>query len=212
MLCSSRVDRLIPSIASIYRRLSIIPFHDPSASSPTPIRFSQHPPSSEPIDSVQFATSTKASSLDPPLLITYNIWKPASPFKKSAVPTPDFRIVVLDARDSSFPSLTQLSNLMDDLPHDPPPERMQNNTYQKLKHGYKSVILGIVDQGIVSYLRIADAAFGKTRVWERSMRGSRGGKGVFGTGSRGRRGGAANVEVGAGRGAGCGGRGKGNRR
>lgn len=57
--------------------------------------------------------------------------------------------------------------------------------YQKLKHGYRDVILAVVDQGVTSYLRIADAAFGREKLYERKGRapgGKRGGRG----GGRGR--------------------------
>ncbi|KAJ5431460.1 hypothetical protein N7445_009192 [Penicillium cf. griseofulvum] len=38
--------------------------------------------------------------------------------------------------------------------------------YMRLRHGYRNVVLAVVDQGVVSYLRIADSAFGKEKLYE----------------------------------------------
>ena len=65
--------------------------------------------------------------------------------------------------------------LLQSVPYDPPPQSMDKQLYQKLKHGYRNVILAVVDQGVVSYVRIADAAFGKEKIYNRPGRG-RGGK------------------------------------
>jgi len=65
---------------------------------------------------------------------------------------------------------------------------MEKQVYQRLRHGYRNVILAVVDQGVVSYLRVADAGFGQERIYERFGKGGggkRGGKGG-GRGGRGR--------------------------
>ena len=77
----------------------------------------------------------------------------------------------MNARESSTPVLDELDGLLQSVPYDPSPPQMSNNLYQKLKHGYRNVILAIVDQGIVSYLRIADAGFGNEKLYERLSRG-----------------------------------------
>lgn len=156
---------LYRSYTEIYRRLSLIDYHDPTL------------PTSEP------------SIPDPAFRITFHVWKPGSPnFKKSAPGEPDFRIAVIDARDTPIPRLDQLSALLEATPYAPPDEKVQ--MYQKVKHGYKNVILAIVDQGVVSYLRISDSAFGRAKLYERiakSSGGKRGGRGG-GRGGRGGRG------------------------
>lgn len=43
---------------------------------------------------------------------------------------------------------------------------MNRMMYMRLRHGYRNVILAIVDQGVVSYLRVGDAAFGKEKLFE----------------------------------------------
>lgn len=43
---------------------------------------------------------------------------------------------------------------------------MERQLYMRLRHGYRNVILAVVDQGVTSFLRVADAAFGKERIYE----------------------------------------------
>ncbi|WPH04580.1 putative tRNA-splicing endonuclease subunit sen54 [Acrodontium crateriforme] len=160
------VPGLYRNYAEIYRRLALIDFHDPTAQRqpPVPENFTN----------------------DPDFRVTYHVWKPGSmTFKKSAPGTPDFRIAVVDARKTRVPSLEQLGDLLEASPYDPPREGAPFS--QKLKNGYKNVILAVVDQGVTSYLRIADSAFGRERLYQRTFRGSgkRGGRGG-GRGGRGR--------------------------
>ncbi|KAL9098226.1 MAG: hypothetical protein Q9163_006076 [Psora crenata] len=157
---------LYSSYAPIYRRLALIPFHDPTV-----------PPSQPP------SSTLYHSSIRP----TYHVWKPTSTFRKSAPPPPDYRICVLNARTDPFPVLDQLDDLMRYVPYQPPEVGSEGKTYVRLRHGYKSVILAVVDQGIVSYVRVGDAGFGVEPVWDRRV--GRGGK--SGGGGRGGRGGTS---------------------
>lgn len=158
----------------IYRRLALINFHDPTLT--------------------KAPTTPELPTTDPGFRITYHVWKPGSAhFKKSAPVNPDFRIAVVNARESEMPTLEQLGALLETSPYDPPP-KPDAHMHMKLKHGYKNVILAIVDQGVPSYLRIADAAFGLEKVYERNQ-GSRGGK----KGGRGGRGGGRGRGRGRGR-------------
>lgn len=154
----------------IYRRLALVNFHDPTLAKP---------PSSATAEAEE-----KTPTTEPPFRITYHVWKPGSAhFKKSAPVDPDFRIAVINARESNMPTLDQLGALLETTPYDPP--KAEAHMHVKLKHGYKNVILAIVDQGVPSYLRIADAAFGREKVYERST-GGRGGKRGGRGGARGR--------------------------
>lgn len=157
--------KLYRSYADIYRRLALIRSYDPTT------RF-------QPFDQ-------ELPDTDPAFRITYHVWKPGSQtFKKSAPGSPDFRIAVINARETSLPTCSELSALLETVPYDPPSETGQ--LYQKLKHGYKSVILAIVDQGVVSYLRVADAAFGKEKLYERKGKGPGGKRGGRSNRGRGR--------------------------
>ncbi|KAE8316208.1 tRNA-splicing endonuclease subunit sen54 N-term-domain-containing protein [Aspergillus transmontanensis] len=129
----------------IYRKLSIIPFYDPTAP------LSQNP-------------QTK-----PPFRVVFHVYKPSTPFRKSAPPAPDFRVAVVNARtQTTVPTLAQLGTLLESTPLDPPKgEKMERNLYMRLRHGYRNVVLAVVDQGVVSYLRVADVAFGKEKLYNR---------------------------------------------
>ena len=153
--------QLFRSYDEIYRRLSLVNFHDPT------VQFFQpylEPPEEDP------------EEMDLSFRITYHVWKPGSQtFKKSDPGTPDFRIAVVNARETTIPTLQQLSSLMKMVPYDPPMPTGQ--LYQKLRHGYKNVVLAVVDQGVVSYLRMADAAFGREKLHGRKGKGPGGKRG-----------------------------------
>ncbi|KAI9696344.1 MAG: tRNA-splicing endonuclease subunit sen54 [Bogoriella megaspora] len=139
---------LYRSYTDIYHLLQIIPFHDPRL------------PSAQPAPLPDQGES--------PFMIFYNVWKPTPKFKKSAPGPPDFRIAVVSAREATIPTLSQISALIESTPDDPP--RPDAGLYQKLRHGYRNVILAVVDQGVVSYLRFADAGFGLENLYERKAR------------------------------------------
>ncbi|KAJ5497472.1 hypothetical protein N7463_009459 [Penicillium fimorum] len=124
----------------IYRKLAIIPWYDPITA-----------PERHPADTT------------PPFRVVFHVFKPSTPFKKSAPPTPDFRVAVVSTRDqTTMPTMTQLGALLESTPLDPP-ARGENGP---LRHGYRNVVMAVVDQGVVSYLRVADSAFGKEKLYE----------------------------------------------
>lgn len=104
----------------------------------------------------------------PPFRVVFHAYRPSTPIKKSAWPAPDFRIAVVNTRETAaIPTLAQLGALLESTPLDPPSgEKMKRLVYMRLRHGYRNVVMAVVDQGIVSYLRIADAAFGKEKLYE----------------------------------------------
>ncbi len=162
----------------IYRFLNIIPSHDPT----------------QPTDRESLRSSASmghpTAPTHPRIRPAFYAWKPnnTSDFRKSAPPPPDFRIAVINAREDNFPVLEQLDDLLQSVPYYPPPTGSEGQTYRRLKHGWRNVILGVVDQGVVSYMKISDAGFGKEKVYESRVRG--GGKGGWGRGrGRGRGGG-----------------------
>jgi len=104
---------------------------------------------------------------DPPFRIAFYVYKPSTPFRKSAPPTPDFRIAVVNSRtQTTLPTLSQLRSLLETTPLDPPRgEKMDRHLYMRLRHGYRNIILAVVDQGVVSFLRVADAGFSKEKIY-----------------------------------------------
>ncbi|KAJ5356946.1 hypothetical protein N7517_011555 [Penicillium concentricum] len=129
----------------VYRKLAIIPWYDPATA-----------PERHPADTT------------PPFRVVFHVYKPSTPFKKSAPPTPDFRVAVVSTRDqTTMPTMTQLGALLESTPLDPPRgEKMDRMMYMRLRHGYRNVVMAVVDQGVVSYLRVADSAFGKEKLYE----------------------------------------------
>ncbi|KAL5048709.1 hypothetical protein BDW71DRAFT_17065 [Aspergillus fruticulosus] len=125
---------------SIFCKLSLIPYYDPITSA------SSHP------------------QPELPYAVVWHVYKPSTIFRKSAPPNPDFKIAVINARTTTtIPTLSQIGNLLESTPLDPP--RPDKQLYVRLKNGHRNVILAVVDQGVVSYLRIADAAFGKEKIY-----------------------------------------------
>jgi len=146
------------SYDSIYERLALIPSHHPP-----------HEPTT--------LTSVNARA---PFRVAYHVWKPRPSFKKSDPPPPDFRIAVVSARDTSVPTLTELSALFESVPLDE--KASEKNQFQVLKDGYRNVILAVVDSGITSFLKFGDIGFGDELMYKWKPGAGRGGK----SGGRGR--------------------------
>lgn len=156
--------RYYRNYASLYPSLSIVPLHKPTATPPL------NPPPE-----------------DSPFKLSFDIYKPSRipTFAKSHPGPPDFRICVVDADDTSAPTLEELTALLESTPFDPPnPGGGDAKSFARLKHGWRNVILAVLDGGIISYLNMSEGAFGEEKLWERFDRGNvvRGGKG----GGRGR--------------------------
>lgn len=128
----------------IYKKLAMIPWYDPAT-----------------------ATQRDPLDTDAPFRVVFHVYKPSTPIKKTALPTPDFRVAVINARETtSIATLAQLGALLESTPLDPPRgEKMGRLLYMRLRHGYRNVVLAVVDQGVVSYLRVADSAFGKEKLF-----------------------------------------------
>ncbi|OJD20526.1 hypothetical protein ACJ73_08137, partial [Blastomyces percursus] len=111
----------------IYRALSIIPTHNPTHPDPTPPKHTT-----------------------PPYRLAFNVYKPSTPFRKSSPGSPDFRLAVIDSRrHPTLPTLHELSALLESTPLDPPRgEKMERLMYMRLRHGWRNVILAVVDQGV----------------------------------------------------------------
>ncbi|OKL57458.1 hypothetical protein UA08_07220 [Talaromyces atroroseus] len=129
---------------AVFRKLALIPTEDAAVKRPS------------------------RKQTEAPFQFVYHVYKPNTPFKKSAPPAPDFRIAVVDARiQTSIPTLRQIRALLATSPYDPPKgEKMERHLYARLRQGYRSAILAIVDQGVVSYLRFGDAGFSKEKIFE----------------------------------------------
>lgn len=146
--------------ADIYRKLAIVKWHDPATPQPP-------------------ATPRKQTT--PPFRVVFHVYKPSTQVRKSAPPPPDFRIAVVNTRtQTTIPSASQLGALLESTPLDPPRgEKMDRLLYMRLRQGYRNVILGVVDQGVVSFLRVGDAAFGKEKLYADKFGPKQPGKGGY---------------------------------
>ncbi|ODQ52195.1 hypothetical protein SAICODRAFT_30933 [Saitoella complicata NRRL Y-17804] len=164
-------DRKFRHYADVYKLLSLVPYHS----------FSSQPSS----------TSTSQSLVNEPThsslwRVHFDIWKPATKFKRSEPPPPNFRICVVSSRSTHTPSLSEINTLLSTIPFHPSPQGEGHAgvgaQMKKLKEGRRSVLLAVVDSGVVSYLRIGDLSFGDDGVvyprrGEEAKRGRGGGKG-----------------------------------
>lgn len=186
----------------IYNLLSIIPSHDPTQpDQQTPPQLHQHP-------SLNTGPRNTQPSQHPPLRPCFYVWKPRNGFKKSAPGPPDFRIAVVSARHDNFPTLDQLDGLLRSVPFDAPPAGGKK-PYSALKHGWRNVILAVVDQGVVSYIRIGACAFAHEKLYHQNAALAREPQGKRGGGGGG--GGRGTARGGIGGGGGPSGRGRGGR-
>lgn len=143
------------SYNAIYQQVAIIPRHKPS---PIP--------------------KSIAETSGGPYRLAFHLWKPSRipTFAKSNPGVPDFRVAVIDARLSPIPSLTQVTSLLESTPWNPPPSQLDGpdvrKFYQRLKSGWRNVILAVIDQGVISYLELCEGAFGEERLFEKFDRGN----------------------------------------
>ena len=160
---------------------------------------------------VPHATSPFAT--EDPYRIHFYVWKGNSKWKRTDPPPPDFYLSVADAQDTALPTFEEIDALIDGTPWRPPKATWvgPRMLYPRLKHGYRHVLIAVVDHGVINYMRFGEGAFGEELLFPRFDRtltppGAKGGKRGGHGGSRGgARGGAR-----GGRG-GRGGRGRGRR-
>lgn len=178
------------SFNSIYRQIAIVPRHKPSA---LPHNLTATP--------------------ELPYRVVFDLWKPSriAKISKTNPGPPDFRMAIADARFSTVPNLAQMTSLLESTKLDPPSAQLvaggPGRTYQRIQHGWRNVLLAVVDQGIISYLRLSETAFGEEEMYDRGIgqgtkrgnhqnsrgQGGRGGRGIGrgrgrGRGREGRRG------------------------
>ncbi|KAI0422499.1 tRNA-splicing endonuclease subunit sen54 N-term-domain-containing protein [Xylaria grammica] len=130
-----------------------------------------------------------------PFKINFHVWKSTSNFTKTKSPPPDFQMAVVDACDSSVPTLEQLDSLLLSTPWNPPEndegKQGAGFIYKRLKHGWRHAVLAIVDRGLISYMKFSEMAFGEELLYEmntrpKAKRGGRVGRGRGGGRGRGR--------------------------
>ncbi|KAG5519214.1 hypothetical protein PMAC_002302 [Pneumocystis sp. 'macacae'] len=131
------------SYDQIYKSLQIIPYYCPFDSQ----------------ENYAYTANKKTDTFK----ISYYVWKPVSNFKKSKLQNPDFRIVVVNTRSSSLPSLKDFVNIFDLVPiknHEP-----NTTPFQRLKNGTRHVIFALLDSGVISFIKFSDIEFGNEHIY-----------------------------------------------
>ncbi|EAQ83770.1 hypothetical protein CHGG_10174 [Chaetomium globosum CBS 148.51] len=73
-------------------------------------------------------------------------------------PPPDFQLAVVDAQASSVPTGAEITALLGATPPAPgkPEWTGPGRIYARLKHGYRNVLVAVVDHGVINYMRFAE--------------------------------------------------------
>ncbi|RMZ91893.1 hypothetical protein DV736_g881, partial [Chaetothyriales sp. CBS 134916] len=121
----------------VFRALALIPYHSTTAVNP--------------LQATCPATRTLPKS---PFTISWLVYKPSTSYRKSAPPSPDYRVCVVDARATTVPSMTQIGDLLDTMPDEQgtsssrEQEGRPRRIEVKIKLGRRSVLVAVVDLGV----------------------------------------------------------------
>ncbi|KAL2313708.1 putative tRNA-splicing endonuclease subunit sen54 [Schizosaccharomyces pombe] len=110
------------------------------------------------------------TSSDSLFQITFHAYKPSASFKKSALSEPDFRICVVSSQDTLLPTIFEIDALFSSIPLR---QNMPQHMFQRLKEGYRNIIIAIVDYGVISYIRLSDVCFEEKVYTDFSKKGSK---------------------------------------
>jgi len=159
---------LFRSYGDIYRQLHLIPHYQHNTTYP-PLQTSSGNAATSTSDESQSAAEATSSDTETALFPTYHVNKPSSlqGYKKSAPPPPHYTVVVVDARKSTIPTSSQIGNLLTSMPDDTLVNTSQKRLETRIKMGKKSVLIAVVDSGLVSYMRFSSGGFDAGNIlWE----------------------------------------------
>lgn len=137
-----------------------------------------------------------------PFAVHFYVWKAAQKWSKLRHPPPDFYLAVVDAQETTVPSLEKIIALIDTTPPAPHKPEWQGPRMlpPRLKHGYRHVLVAVVDHGVINYMRFAEGTFTDEPQFDRmdgwvkyggggakAFRGGKGGGGGRGGGRGGRK-------------------------
>lgn len=83
------------------------------------------------------------------------VWKPATKFKKSEPSNADFHVKVCSA-DLPVPKLAELE---DELGKQAPKASSKRSAVFRMREGVRSVLYAVVDNGVVSFIRVGETRF-----------------------------------------------------
>jgi tRNA-splicing endonuclease subunit Sen54 len=156
-------SRFTQSLIASLRKFNFIaypPFHHLHFTSSRYINYSQIYNS---IKLIPFTVTKSAKSH--PIDITFNVWKPNPTFSKKSPPLPNFQILVRNVNKYKLPTLSEINSLFDRVETVPDVRSANANQINRLKNGKENIILGIVDYGIINFVKLARGSFGTENMW-----------------------------------------------
>ncbi|KAK0747680.1 hypothetical protein B0T21DRAFT_251060, partial [Apiosordaria backusii] len=97
-----------------------------------------------------------------PYQIHFLVWKSSQKWTKLRHPNPDFYLAVVDAQETEVPQMEEIVGLLEQTPWAPPRKEWEGShgrLYARLKNGWRNVLLGVVDHGVINYLRWGEGGF-----------------------------------------------------
>lgn len=111
-----------------------------------------------------FDRNAQADSESSNWRVQFNVWKPGVNFKKSDPGPPDYHVAVVSARSTAMPNFLETEALLAGA--------ISNAKYStqpfmhKLKDGKISILLAVVDCGVVSFFKIAQVDFSEQKLYK----------------------------------------------
>jgi tRNA-splicing endonuclease subunit Sen54 len=103
-------------------------------------------------ESIQLQLAPKLKRPVQSMEITFDIYKPDPNFSKKSSLLPDFQIIVMDVSEK-LPTASQLNDLFQRV------EYKDRLGQRKLKDGQNSIILAVLDNGVINYMRLSQGQF-----------------------------------------------------
>ncbi|CDO69861.1 hypothetical protein BN946_scf184884.g20 [Trametes cinnabarina] len=99
-----------------------------------------------------------------PYQIFFHLYKPSTPFKKTAPPPPDFSVVVVNARTSPMPTISELTQLFGELPELPPPAPRKRISFAQQKLAAASTAASTGPSSSASQASTAETSLAKRAI------------------------------------------------
>ncbi|SCV03062.1 LAME_0H07404g1_1 [Lachancea meyersii CBS 8951] len=156
------------------------------------VPFYTAPKTAKEIDQERYSRTINSRKND----FTFDVWKPQGSFKKKTPGLPDLHILVLNKNtsDYSFPTYSVIRSLFQSVysKYDGTLERQESaagsplssktgkqfskpvpphlEQQRRLKKGYRSFILAVMDDGLISFVKLTESDFGSENVWFKTTR------------------------------------------
>lgn len=158
---NSKIITLISSCLRKFNLVSYTPFHDLHFITSRYFNYSQIFNS---LKLIPARISKNDSEIS--LSITFNVWKPNPQFSKKNPPLPNFQMIVRNVNKYNLPTLTEINSVFDRTEII---TKTENNSklsqMNKLKNGKESVILALIDYGVISFVKFSRGSFNEENMW-----------------------------------------------